>query len=163
MAPKMLQPGLKSGFEYTKSGAMKQQTILIVDDDVDVRNVMVAALARTDYTVLAAKSAVAALNISNTLEGVIDLLVADYRTTGHELEEKMSQSRSDLKVLHISGYPLTRIREAEKTISGTDFLAKPFSQEQLVGKIEEILSNAQQPIAALPGLQDSGWKYGERL
>jgi CheY-like chemotaxis protein len=120
---------------------MRSPTILIVEDEAVVRNVMVTVLVREDYRVLEADSAAEALEVSNTFEGVIDLLIADHTLktmTGPQLAEKICQARPGLRVLRISGYPPKMLEEGEAKAS-VDFLEKPFSPKALIEKVTEIL------------------------
>jgi two-component system cell cycle sensor histidine kinase/response regulator CckA len=72
-----------------------RSTILIVDDEVLVRNVIVAILGK-DYHVLEADSPTEALTISQEFQDTIDLLIADHSLktmTGRQIAEKLSQAR----------------------------------------------------------------------
>jgi two-component system cell cycle sensor histidine kinase/response regulator CckA len=120
---------------------MRSPTILIVEDEAVVRNTMVTVLVREDYRVLEADSAAEALEVSNTFEGVIDLLIADHALktmTGPQLAEKICQARPSLRVLRISGYLLKKLEEGEAK-AGADFLEKPFSPKALIEKVRESL------------------------
>src|SRR5579862_7822520 len=108
---------------------MRRLAILIADDNPMVRNVIAQMLERENYAVMEADSARAAVVISRRFPGVIDLLIADHALramTGRQVAEQISQARPGLKVLHISGYPLHKIKEECGIIPGADFLAKPF-------------------------------------
>jgi two-component system cell cycle sensor histidine kinase/response regulator CckA len=121
---------------------MRSPTILIVEDEAVVRNVMVTVLVHGDYRVFEADSAAEALEVSNTYEGVIDLLVADHTLktmTGRQLAEKICQTRPGLRVLQISGYAQKKLEEGEAK-AGADFLEKPFSPKALLEKVREILN-----------------------
>jgi two-component system cell cycle sensor histidine kinase/response regulator CckA len=120
---------------------MRSPTILIVEDEAIVRNIMVTLLVHEDYRVLEADSAAEALEVSNTFEGVIDLLIADHilkTMTGPQLAEKICQARPGLRVLRISGCPPKMLEEGEAKASA-DFLEKPFSPKALIEKVREIL------------------------
>jgi two-component system cell cycle sensor histidine kinase/response regulator CckA len=128
---------------------MRSQTILIVEDEAVVRNVMVTALVRENYRVLEADSAAEALEVSNTFEGVIDLLIADHilkTMTGPQLAEKICQARPGLRVLRISGYP-QKMLEGEAS-AGADFLEKPFLPKALIEKVREILNRPRAQTSA---------------
>jgi CheY-like chemotaxis protein len=129
---------------------MRSQTILIVEDEAVVRNVMVTVLAHEDYRVLEADSAAEALEVSNSFEGLIDLLIADHALktmTGPQLAEKICQARPGLRVLRISGYPLKKLEEGEAK-TGADFLEKPFSPKALIEKVREILRRPKAQTSA---------------
>ena len=102
-------------------------------------------LVREHYRVLQADSAPGALEVSNTFAGVINLLIADHTLktmTGRQVAERLCQSRPDLKVLYISGYPIGQLIGRGEAIAGANFLAKPFLPNALVEKVREILSRA---------------------
>jgi two-component system, cell cycle sensor histidine kinase and response regulator CckA len=117
-------------------------TILVAEDDVMVRNILVKTLVREHYEVLEADNAVEALQIARTFEGTINLLVADQflkTMRARELVERIRQSRSEMKVLQLSGYPLTTIRWEGSLIPGAAFLQKPFLPQVLADKVKRIL------------------------
>ena len=117
-------------------------TILVVEDEAVVRNVIMNCLVREDYRVLEADSAAEALEISQTFPGTIDLLIADHTLktmTGCQVAEQIRQSRPGLKVLHISGLSLEILEQDGGLMLGAEFLAKPFSPKALVKKVDEML------------------------
>jgi two-component system cell cycle sensor histidine kinase/response regulator CckA len=121
-----------------------------LEDEAVVRNVMVTVLAHEDYRVLEADSAAEALEVSNTFENLIDLLIADHilkTMTGPQLAGKICQARPGLRVLRISGYPLKTLEEGEAK-AGADFLEKPFSPKALIEKVREILKRPKAQTSA---------------
>ena len=118
-------------------------TILVVEDEAVVRNVIMNCLVREDYRVLEADSAAEALEVSQTFPGAIDLLIADHTLktmTGRQVAEQIRQSRPGLKVLHISGLSLEKLEQDGGLIPGAEFLAKPFSPKALVKKVDQMLA-----------------------
>src|SRR3954452_19724117 len=106
---------------------MTSRTILVVEDEAVVRNVMVAVLVREDYWVLEADSAAEALEVSSSFEGVIDLLIADHTLktmTGRQVAETIRQQRPELRILHVSGHPRERLEEQGEILAGAGFLGK---------------------------------------
>ena len=122
---------------------MRSLTILIVDNEAIVRNVMMAVLVHENYLVLEADSATEALRMSEHFEGIIDLLIADHTLktmTGRQVAQHIRRTRPDLKVLHVSGYLREKL-ETEGGIAPDDaFLEKPFRAQALTGKVREILN-----------------------
>ena len=117
-------------------------TILVVEDEAVVRNVIMNCLVREDYRVLEADSAAEALEISQTFPGTIDLLIADHTLktmTGCQVAEQIRQSRPGLKVLHISGFSLEKLEQDGGLMPGAEFLAKPFLPKALVNKLDQML------------------------
>ena len=117
----------------------ERETILIVEDDANLRNLMREVLDRLGYSVLDAGSATEAAELAANLDDRLDLLVADLvlpDSTGRDLAECLRESRPDLQVMYVSGYPLG--------ISGNDpsqpeFLAKPFSSGEFRDGVRSML------------------------
>ena len=126
-------------------------TILVVEDEAVVRNVIMNCLVREDYRVLEADSAAEALEVSQTFSGTICLLIADHTLktmTGRQVAEQIRQDRPDLKVLQISGLSLEKLEQDGGLMPGAEFLAKPFSPKTLVKKVEQMLSKPQDRSAS---------------
>ena len=113
------------------------QTILLVEDEPAVRQLFAQALARAGYKVHEARNGQEALKVFDQHGDSVDLLLTDMRMPfmgGAELARQLRTRRRTLKLLCISGY--TGGNELE--FSG-DFLAKPFSRDELLAKVREIL------------------------
>jgi len=118
------------------------ETILLVDDDAAVRELVRVGLEQRGYTVLEAKFNSEALLIARRYTGPIHVMVADVMMpglNGRELAYMLSSSRPHMKVLYISGYPLEIVREKLRDPDMANFLQKPFTVETLVGKMRELL------------------------
>lgn len=120
-------------------------TILLVDDDELVSGVAEASLAAQGYRVLAARDSDQALRLSDSHPGPIHLLIADQVMppfmSGHELATCLRLLRPDLKVLYISGYGATDGVADEVGDAFADFLAKPFSPQDLVDKVAALVAD----------------------
>jgi DNA-binding response OmpR family regulator len=91
------------------SGSIYVPRILVVEDDVMVRNAIVAILTHEKYEVLEANSA-EALQVSSNFEGIIDVLIADsslMTTAGRPLTAELVEARPGLRVLQFD----SRVRE----------------------------------------------------
>jgi DNA-binding NtrC family response regulator len=116
-----------------------QRTILVVDDDPDILEVVSALLVDGGYHVLAACSGEAALQQSRLYKGEISLLLSDFQMpamSGIELATQMCRVRPDLKVLMMSGFTDGMLVLNE----GWHFLAKPFVSSQLRALILGLVS-----------------------
>jgi len=117
------------------------ETVLVVEDEVAVRMLVIEVLEEFGYRVLEAPDGTTALPY---LEGDqrIDLLLSDIGLpgiNGRQLAEMARQHRPDLKVLFITGYaPNAEIRD-EFLAPGMDMLAKPFSIDTLAAKVSELI------------------------
>jgi CheY-like chemotaxis protein len=123
----------------TASGSHHELTILVVEDEPIVRNLMVKVLGRAHYRILEADSAAEALEVSDTFGGIIDLLITDHALkamTGRQVAEKIKQSRAGLKIIHMSGYPIETLEEQGGLTPGAEFLAKPFLPQALIEKVK---------------------------
>jgi two-component system cell cycle sensor histidine kinase/response regulator CckA len=121
-----------------------RETIMLVDDEDYIRELVGAILAIEGYQVLEADSGPKALAVSAGHEGPIHLLLTDVvmnPMSGGELVKQISPLRPDMKVLYISGYPDDAIVQFGVNQSQVAFLAKPFTPKVLVGKIRSVLDS----------------------
>ena len=114
-----------------------RETILLVEDEPAVRQLFAQALSRAGYRVLEARNGQEAVKVFDHHGQGIDLLLTDMRMPymgGAELAQQLRTRRLTLKMICISGYPGTIDPEL-----GYDFLAKPFSRDELLSKVREVL------------------------
>jgi CheY-like chemotaxis protein len=119
-------------------------TVLVVEDEEEVRALARDVLEMNGYTVLEARDAEDAVRLGESHPGVIDLLITDVvmpRVSGPELARRLRASRPDLKVLCMSGYPESPAREVEGAGSWTAWLEKPFTPDSFMGKVRECLTS----------------------
>ena len=117
-------------------------TILVVEDESSLRKLMKTALEKNGYRVFEAKDGAEGLSICRNNLAHIDLVVTDLampQLTGVQLKEKVVELRSNMKFLLISGYPEEALGGPAQIASVGDFLEKPFSPDELVRKVSEIL------------------------
>ncbi|MBN1649630.1 MAG: response regulator [Spirochaetales bacterium] len=116
-------------------------TIMLVEDDRNVRDLVGLILKQADYHVLVADDPNEALLLSENSAEKIDILVTDLimpQMNGDELAEKILKDRPDIKVLIMSGYPDKS--DSIKTFQerGWKFIQKPFDNNHLLKKISEV-------------------------
>ena len=114
-----------------------RETILLVEDEPAVRQLFATALARAGYRVHEARNGQEALKVFDQHGDAIDLLLTDLRMPymgGVELAQTLRARRSTLKLICVSGYA-----GSAETDMPSDFLAKPFSREDLLAKVREVL------------------------
>jgi PAS domain S-box-containing protein len=124
------------------------ETILLVEDEEQVRALARRVLERVGYTVLTASDAEAATAIADRHPGHIHLLLADMRLpylNGRELAARLGIHRPAIKVLYISGTSDGSIARHRMLEPGTDFLEKPFSLDRLLRKVRQVLG---EPVTA---------------
>jgi PAS domain S-box-containing protein len=118
-----------------------QETVLVVEDDAEVRQLSMRILNRQGYRVWQAVNGVEALRICEQQKEPIDLMLTDVvmpQMGGKELAEKVLPLRPQMKVLFTSGYLDDEI--VHKILnSGNQFLKKPFSPALLARKVREVL------------------------
>ena len=121
-------------------------TILLVEDDVDVRRITSRILDRKGYRVIEAETGREALTILKDLKCPVDILVTDVimpKMSGVELTGRVKQQYPDLKTLYISGYTPDVIANKGLLEDGTPYLKKPFDPMKLLSTIEEILRKGE--------------------
>ncbi len=119
-----------------------KETILVVEDQDDVRKLTCTVLQRLGYHVLQAPHGSDALRLSKAYEGEIHLLLTDVvmpEMTGRELAERLARERPDIRVVYMSGYTGNVIAKQEVLERGAAYLAKPFSPRALGAKLREVL------------------------
>jgi len=117
-------------------------TVLVVEDDDQLRRLTHRALAARGYTVLEADRGRAALDIARRHKGMIDLLLTDVvmpDTNGRKLADALRATRPGLRVLYMSGYPDGAIASHGMLEHGVAYLAKPFTTEAITRKVREVL------------------------
>ncbi len=120
------------------------ETIILVEDDEQVRHLAIAILQRQGYTVFAAKDSDEALAALASHAGEVHMLLTDVvmpGMNGRELYEKMVQERPGLKVLYMSGYTDNVIAQRGIRGKGIQFIQKPFSAKSLAYKIRKVLES----------------------
>ena len=113
------------------------ETILLVEDEPAVRQLFAQALTGSGYAVYEARNGQEAMQLFEAHGDSIDLLLTDMKMPymgGAELAHHLRGRRRTLKLICISGYPGGLDPEL-----AVDFLAKPFSRDDLLKKVREVL------------------------
>lgn len=121
-------------------------TILLVDDEESVRNLVVATLSGQGYRLLLARDSDQALQICDAHAGPVHLLIVDQVMppfmSGPELAGCIRMLRPEVKVLYISGYHASDAVVDELGDSRADFLPKPFSPDLILEKVRRLAGQA---------------------
>jgi PAS domain S-box-containing protein len=121
-------------------------TVLVVEDEQLVRDLVHRTLSRAGYTVLVAEHGEEALGVSRANLGPIDLLVTDVvmpRMNGNELASRLSLERPGIRVLFVSGYANDVLDLRGGLEAGTEYLQKPFTPSVLLDRVRELLTPAR--------------------
>jgi two-component system, cell cycle sensor histidine kinase and response regulator CckA len=122
-----------------KSGT---ETILVLEDEEQVRRVVIAMLVRGGYKVLEAATAAQALAIARQSDQIIDLLLTDVvmpTMSGPEVVKRVRETRPRLKAICMSGYTDETVFRHGILESGVAFLQKPITPDSLRQKIRSVL------------------------
>jgi CheY-like chemotaxis protein len=117
------------------------ETVLLVEDEPAVRAFAKVVLERQGYTVLAAESGAAALDLVDKHTGVIHVLLTDVvmpGMNGRDLASRVAALRPSIKVVLMSGYSAD-VLPGFDVKAGQMFISKPFNERALAAKIREAL------------------------
>ena len=122
--------------------ATGRETVLVVEDDARVRQVVARVLSQKGYTLLVAPDGATALALAEQYAGTIDLVVTDLvmpGMAGRELARALKSERAEVRVLFMSGYTDDAVFRHRVLDDGVHYLQKPFSGEALALKIRQVL------------------------
>ena len=129
-----------------------EERILVVEDDDAVRHMTREFLTIKGYSVIEASNAADAIQFVESHDEIIDLVLTDVLMPGmkgRELVERLAKLRSSFKVLYMSAYTEDDAINIGVLSSGTAFIEKPFSPDELAIKVREVLGEN----GAIPGQQ----------
>jgi PAS domain S-box-containing protein len=125
--------------------ARSGETILVVEDEENVRNFSAEVLADAGYTVLAAENAATAIEMLTDAPS-IDMLFTDVVLTGNmngrALADQISRLRPGIAVLYTTGYTRNAIIHHGRLDEGIDFIGKPFTASALTQTVRRVLDRA---------------------
>ena len=121
----------------------KGETILVVEDELALREVTTRIFTRNGYRVVSAGSGPEALDIARGHPGEIHLLVTDVvmpHMLGKEVAEKMKLIKPDIEVLYMSGYARPVLASQGRLDPNVALVEKPFSENELIQMAGEVLN-----------------------
>ena len=142
-------PAVEEAAPSTATAAGGSETVLVVEDQVEVRKLVLTVLKREGYRLLEAGGGDKALLVAGQHPGPIHLLVTDVvmpGMTGRELAAVLTARRPEMKVLYMSGYAEDVIAHRGVLENGVAFMQKPFPPDKLTQEVRKLLG----PPAAPP-------------
>ncbi len=139
--PPLSAPAPAPGAAATRRGT---ETVLVVEDDPQVREVTVRSLRAGGYRVIVASSGREALDIAAREEGPLHLLVTDIimpGVSGPEVANELRRHRPELRVLYVSGYPQDTFARGGVLDPEIEFLPKPFTASGLRERVRKALDS----------------------
>ncbi|MGH9626949.1 MAG: hybrid sensor histidine kinase/response regulator [Bryobacteraceae bacterium] len=124
-------------------------TILLVEDDPDVRSLLHSYFQTSGYCVLEALNGEDALLIADVHEGAIDILITDVMMpgmSGLDLVRNIAELRPETKILFVSGYAHDLAGLDAFIEKGAAFLQKPFRQHELLTRVKSILHEGRRHV-----------------
>ncbi|MDB5458325.1 MAG: two component transcriptional regulator, winged helix family [Caulobacteraceae bacterium] len=124
-------------------------TLLIVDDDVDIRTLLAEMLEATGYTVLTAADGVEMFNALNT--SAVDLIILDLNLPGEDgislCRESRARRNIPIIMLTARGEAVDRVIGLE--VGADDYVTKPFEPRELVARVRSVMRRAYSPLSVL--------------
>ena len=130
-------------------------TVLLVEDDDEIREIMSDTLTEHGADVLQAIDGESALEQCATRGRTMDLLVTDVMMpgmNGHQLAELVTQQRPDLPVIFVSGHPEAAIGPDRLNGRSVSLLRKPFSSEELVTRVRDVAETSRRSASGPPAV-----------
>ena len=135
------------------------ETILIVEDEPQIRKLAFDCLAYCGYDVLSSTNGVEALELIQRLERPIDLVLTDVvmpKLSGRELSERIAAMQPSTKVMFMSGYTNDSVVNHGILDGASWFIQKPFTLESLVRRVRQVLDSDGNPANLTKNIELSG-------
>lgn len=147
-----IEPGEEEVFEHEKAeitpvvsaSVDEQYTILLVEDQEMVRDLVTEILEDEGFKVITAYNGLNALKVTKEYTDPIDLMLTDVimpEMNGRELAKRIEGEKPELKIIFMSGYTGEEMRNRGVLEPGTNFIQKPFTPDALVDKVREVLNS----------------------
>ncbi|MBI3926334.1 MAG: response regulator [Armatimonadetes bacterium] len=145
-------PELDSGEPLvTEDLSAQGETVLVAEDQPNLRAVLQRALERQGYRVITAGNGLEGLRLGESLNGQLDVLLTDVMMPdmdGYELARVLRKRSPGLRVLFMTGYT-ERFLEQGEGLSGVHLIRKPFAPPELLVKLRHVLSQEPRPLPDL--------------
>jgi nitrogen-specific signal transduction histidine kinase/CheY-like chemotaxis protein len=139
---------------YQKPANGRAESVMVVEDEPEVRELLVSLLRHQGYRVEQASSGAEALHTWNRFGTEFDLLLTDMvmpgGVSGSKLARSLLRQKPDLKVIYTSGYSRDAIANEHALQEGANFLAKPFSPDRLYQTVRAALDDDGRAVPLAP-------------
>ena len=136
----------------------RRHTVLVVEDEKDVRDLACEFLTAAGYSVLTAQDGLEALDTVERLGSAIHLVLTDVvmpRMRGTELGAQLKSRLPDLGIVYMTGY-FEQLKNNSEFLAGESLLQKPFSREEMLQQVRDALHRRHAPAL-------SSLKHGSKL
>jgi CheY-like chemotaxis protein len=144
--PAVHEAATEDAAENTEQGALPgSETILLIEDEEEVRQLVRQTLEKLGYQLLVAASGREAIESAERHEGPINLVITDVimpQMSGRQTAERLKVSRPDVQVLYISGYTESAILRTNSLEEDQSFLQKPFTPLTLARRVRDLLDKS---------------------
>jgi two-component system, cell cycle sensor histidine kinase and response regulator CckA len=133
------------------ASAETRNTILVVDDEPEVRKLVSAMVSRFGYKFFTADSGEHAITLFKNHRSEIGMLLTDVVApglSGPQLADRLTEMDPTLKVLYMSGYDNTQVVQKYVVEKGHALLHKPFTLEELGIKVQEVMGHTHPASSA---------------
>lgn len=131
-------------YQIEEDDAQANETILIIEDEEMVRQLVFDTLSIYGYNLLLAENGRQGLDVLEKQQKKIDLILTDIvmpEMTGVKMVERVRQSHPDISVLFMSGYTALENGSYKSILTSENFIPKPFSTTYLVKRVQDILES----------------------
>lgn len=138
---------MTAAVEEPVAEAETSETILVVEDDTDVRTYLAEVLRNLNYRVITAQTAQAALTVLLQEDRRVDLMLTDIvmpGINGRELGRRAHTMRPELPILYMTGYSRNAVVHHGRLDEGVELLQKPVSQAQLASQVRRLLDRPRE-------------------
>jgi nitrogen-specific signal transduction histidine kinase/CheY-like chemotaxis protein len=128
------------------SPAKGTETVLVVEDSDDLREIVERILSKSGYTVMVAANGPDAMEMARRFTGQIHLLLTDVimpQMLGSELAPRLVESRPDLRILYMSGFAQPALGATGTVAPDAAILEKPFTEPSLLARVRQVLESKQ--------------------
>jgi CheY-like chemotaxis protein len=135
----------------TSPASVALSTVLLVEDEDSLRELVLELLGRNGYRVLSAPNGAEALETARSVQGFIHLLLTDVVLPGMNgavLAKELAASQPEMKTIYMSGYSEFNTFGRGDLPAGARLLQKPFTKETLLREVAEALSGAEVKVGA---------------